>query len=308
MAGVYLNEAEQKVLDQLDYIYEALYRRGIRRYMDYQTGLVGVKRGISWQSLKEELYIEPRKGIAKKNISKDQVRRLAKTLERVGLVRIKSGPKRLIFECLLATSDKSVQNKPATIPATLTQKNASKAATLNLFEPIENKGFGIVKNKKAATSTHPKYKIPAIDPATPPSNIYISTNVDILSDFEIKKIFEEDFWKIYPQGYRVKKKQAFDIYKRKKFYASPKRETIRDDVTLRKQKHRSWLDGYVPHPTTYLNGERWEDEIQELTINGSHRKPSARENIQRVINSCFEDAESTIEEIEFSKTNITKMG
>jgi hypothetical protein len=41
------------------------------------------------------------------------------------------------------------------------------------------------------------------------------------------------------------------------------RLAILADVPKRLAEDRSWKAGYVPHPTTYLNGERWNDEIQQ---------------------------------------------
>lgn len=308
MTGVYLNDSEQAVLDQLDYIYEALYRRGIRRYMDFKTGIVGIKRGISWQSLKEELSIKPRKGISPKNISKEQVRRLAKYLEKVGLVKIKSTSKRLVFECILALSHRSVQNKPDTIPDTFYHKKYQKADRSNVYKNTMKSISS--SDLKEIPDTLNLYLEPKPDtiPDTPLyKDIYISTNVDILSDFEIKKVFEECFWKPYPQGHRVKKKQSYEKYKRKKYYLSPMKETIMNDIALRKEKHRSWIDGFVPHPTTYLNGERWNDEIQSKeNLNGNNRKINGSKgaSIARVLESCFES--STIDEP--NKANFAKVG
>ena len=59
---------------------------------------------------------------------------------------------------------------------------------------------------------------------------------------------------------KVKKQAA------KKIWAKNKLNHLVDklvrDVTNRKENCRRWKQGYVPDPTTYLNGERWEDEIQ----------------------------------------------
>jgi hypothetical protein len=37
---------------------------------------------------------------------------------------------------------------------------------------------------------------------------------------------------------------------------------------------RQWVSGYIPLPTTYLNGERWEDEIE--SPNQQHNGPLAK--------------------------------
>ena len=47
------------------------------------------------------------------------------------------------------------------------------------------------------------------------------------------------------------------------------------DVIYRKKDHVTWLDGFIPYPSTYLNGRRWEDDIQtkrpsNTTTKGNH--------------------------------------
>lgn len=67
------------------------------------------------------------------------------------------------------------------------------------------------------------------------------------------------------------------------------------DVRLRKKSDRNWLDGYAPYPATYLNNERWEDEI-EKPINGqtkTDQRPAAERpesNHARVVRMCVEAA------------------
>lgn len=64
------------------------------------------------------------------------------------------------------------------------------------------------------------------------------------------------FWQVYPK--KRKKKTALEIWRRKK----PNADTLIADVENRLANDGQWLDGFVPHPTTYLNGELWNDEIE----------------------------------------------
>lgn len=73
-----------------------------------------------------------------------------------------------------------------------------------------------------------------------------------MSDFRF-----EEFWQAYPR--KENKKKALEIWKRKKLVE--KADVIIADVKLRSTSHKSWLEGIIPHATTYLNGSRWEDEI-----------------------------------------------
>lgn len=68
----------------------------------------------------------------------------------------------------------------------------------------------------------------------------------------------DDFWREYPRD--EGKKKAREAWGRKKLDAIADR--IIADVVARKAGHGQWLDGYVPHATTYLNGERWNDAIK----------------------------------------------
>ena len=66
------------------------------------------------------------------------------------------------------------------------------------------------------------------------------------------------WWAAYPK--KVKKKNARDVWRRKRLDA--RADALIADVQRRIEGDRRWLDGYVPDPTTYLNQERWNDELQ----------------------------------------------
>lgn len=84
---------------------------------------------------------------------------------------------------------------------------------------------------------------------------------------EIKACPFDLFWAAYPK--KEDKKNAA-----KKWEAAEldgKAEMIIADVKRRTTEHRPWVEGFVPHPTTYLNGERWNDDFE------APRKAPARE-------------------------------
>lgn len=127
---------ELSALNGLPHMQQLCYLRGIRPYVDYQTGIVGIKRGVSYQSLTEALYVEPHQGIASGSPSKDQVRRAVKGLERAGLLRIESLEKRLVVRCILVSRGYSSQNKAATKPP---REAASLKVTESLTETVLNR-------------------------------------------------------------------------------------------------------------------------------------------------------------------------
>lgn len=67
------------------------------------------------------------------------------------------------------------------------------------------------------------------------------------------------FWSAYPK--KAKRKQAEAIWRRKRLDSCADR--IANDIAARLALDRRWREGFIPDPTTYLNGERWEDEIDE---------------------------------------------
>jgi len=87
----------------------------------------------------------------------------------------------------------------------------------------------------------------------------------------------DEFWKIYPK--KKDKKRAKEKFKK----IPPEKILIILDKLKQQIEHESqWKDKkYIPEPSTYLNQERWEDEITptEKTIeNVSKRKELQREN------------------------------
>ena len=65
----------------------------------------------------------------------------------------------------------------------------------------------------------------------------------------------EKFWDLYPN--KKDKKKARDKFS--KLSSDKKQQAI--DWISRLRKSDQWRKWFIPLPTTYLNGERWEDEI-----------------------------------------------
>lgn len=115
--------------------------------------------------------------------------------------------------------------------------------------------------------------------ATPPSKSGYSPSPDWATEPEVKTRIEpvvqknnyfEDFWKAYPR--KTNKGFAKKVFEKLKV----------DDVMLTKmiqaiyvQNKTVWKDKdqqYIPHPSTWLNGERWEDEIVAKPMSASDRE------------------------------------
>lgn len=111
-----INRDELAALYGSPVIRQLVYLRGIRPYMDVKTGITGIKRKISHQSIAEELYVEPRQGIKQQKFSRDQIRRAVSGLARAGVIEIQSENMHLILKCKLATLSYPAQNKVAINP------------------------------------------------------------------------------------------------------------------------------------------------------------------------------------------------
>lgn len=138
---ILLSDEEIEAMEGLPHLHRSLYIFGIRKYMDYQTGVTGIKRKISYKSLSEEVYVVPHQGYVNSGaISREALRRAVKALEKTGLITIKSNDKNLILKCNLARQDKSVQNKPDTNP---TPQADIKPDTLSEQETSKNNYTGV---------------------------------------------------------------------------------------------------------------------------------------------------------------------
>ena len=63
------------------------------------------------------------------------------------------------------------------------------------------------------------------------------------------------FWAAYPL--KKGKKAAYSAFNRQPLGII----ALLKDVKYRTENDAQWIAGYIPHASTYINGERWEDEI-----------------------------------------------
>lgn len=104
-----LDEAELDGLRGLDHSLWVLYMH-LKQFMDYETGVVGYARRISYQSISEALYIEPRQGVKGGSPHISAIRRMIDQLIKHAVIR-KSRKDTLVFKLHLADINNNVQNK-----------------------------------------------------------------------------------------------------------------------------------------------------------------------------------------------------
>lgn len=97
------------------------------------------------------------------------------------------------------------------------------------------------------------------------------------SDDELKSF--EQFWLLYPR--KQKKKDAQRIWLKNKLH-----DKISDiEPHLMKRLEGQWKETdlkYIPLPSTFLNGERWQDDISNITYSNSHSsKPKSGREVSR---------------------------
>ncbi len=254
-----INSDELGALSGLPHMQQLTYLRGIRPYMDVKSGVVGIKRRVSYQSIAEQLYIEPHQGIKSQSFSRDQVRRAVSGLVRADLITIESEGRHLILKCQLAGRGFSVQNKAAINPPQKATTNAhdENPRAMRVSED-ETAKPAIAKSSKAA--------IPHKD------NNYLY----LLSQFE-------KFWSLYPE--KKSKPVAWNAY-----------QTLNPDNTLfskimsaidsqikhreAKQMQGDWIPPWK-YPANWLTQHGWEDEISmdklQETKRASRKKHSGNE-------------------------------
>ena len=254
-----INDDELNALCGLPHMQQLAYLRGIRPYMDVMTGLVGIKRGISYQSIAEQLYVEPHQGFKTETCSRMQVRRSLSALERAGLIISQSQPLKLILKCELATRGFSVQNK-------VDPKQTQQADTFNQSHLIENKIFFEGKTLKADIGKTAKAATPLIE----------DNYIYLLSQFE-------KFWFVYPEKKsRQSAWQSFQLINPDHALFNQMLEALQKQIKNREEKQliNTWLPPWK-YPANWLTQRCWEDEMTKDNTqenkHANHRKSSGNE-------------------------------
>ncbi len=240
MMDFVINGDELAAMSGLPHIQQLAYLRGIRPYMDVKTGITGIKRRISYQSISEQLYIEPHQGIKSQSFSRDQVRRAVSGLVRAGMIEVQSDGMQLILKCPLALKHYSVQNKAAINPP---QKAATKPHEIVLV----NTEFSEDTDLKANTDEPPKAAIPLKED----NYIYLLRQFD-------------HFWRMYPE--KKSRERAFEIFQQinpDEHLLQTMLQALDSQIKARKAKeeHGEWVPAWK-FPANWLSQKCWEDEIK----------------------------------------------
>lgn len=142
----------------------------------------------------------------------------------------------------------------------------SKPFDRTLWYALTEKGKSILPKSNsplAQNRTMEKPRIGSPIPVNIPDNIPVTNNgeeSDKASDLNTERF--ESFWKAYPN--KKAKANARKAWDKLKVDGTLYTEIMRG-LSLHK-KSRDWIkdDGqFIPHPATWLNGRRWEDEVEK---------------------------------------------
>jgi hypothetical protein len=274
MDFLFINTNELSALMELPLIQRVAYLMGIRPYMDKQTCMVGIKRKISYQSLREILYVAPIAGVKTENPSQQQIRRVIKSLERAGLIAIQSTEKQLILKCILAAEDRSVQSKADMRPTPQAD--------------IRHVGCSEIKSN-TYKSTHrqdDKVKVTQAD---------IPHNSEDHCVFLCKQF--EKFWEMYPK--QQNKAQAWSEFKK----LNPDEDLFSKilgalDTQLNHYQQQQAAGIWMPnwkYPANWLAQRGWEDEINtkvaQEKVNATHQSNFTKQPIDFFWESCKSGAD-----------------
>ncbi|CDZ75799.1 hypothetical protein BN59_00057 [Legionella massiliensis] len=228
MDFLFVTTYELDALREIPLMQRVVYLMGIRPYMDRKTFMVGIKRKISYQSLRETLYVAPIKGVKTGCPSHQQMKRVIKSLARQGIIEIRSTTKNLIVKCLLANPHEPIElenkSKPESNPPTQAEQNQSL--------PPENP-----KSMKTEKPTYSKSDVKA-----QPSN-------------NLKVLYQkfEQFWQLYPlPSY---KSEAW-----KQFQQIDPDERLFAQLIDGLQKQLTTVNrsgAYWPYPASWLGQKNW---------------------------------------------------
>lgn len=280
-----INDNEIAALCGLPHIQQLSYLRGIRPYMDANTGIVGIKRGISLQSIAEQLYIEPHQGIKSENFSRAQIRRALSSLERSGLILNQSEELQLILKCQLATLGYFVQNKPVTNPS-------QQVVPFKSSQSLEDKRILGESNNKADLASPSK----AVTPLNSNNNY-----IFLLEQFK-------NFWALYPlKNSEPKTWQVFQALNPSAELINQIQTALQNQLQFvqRQQAQGIWVPNWK-NPANWLAQRCWNDPIptdqpsQEL----HHAKKRQDYRKQQARDPLWDSCQSDPEEREEPSSNV----
>ena len=102
------------------------------------------------------------------------------------------------------------------------------------------------------------------------------------------------FWEAYPKGRKVAKPKCQDFFIKKKVSEELLNQML---TTLEKyKKTKQWQTiQYIPHPMTWLNQGRWEDEVLDEHQLTTNKKPLTAQEQMKILQRMAKQKSDKIE-------------
>lgn len=224
MDFLFVTTYELDALSEIPLMQRVVYLMGIRPYMDRKTFIVGIKRKISYQSLRETLYVAPIKGVKTGCPSHQQMKRVIKSLARQGIIEIRSTTKNLIVKCLLANPYEPVEIKNEF------QSENSPPTHVEQNQPAPPKNLESMKTGK-----------PAYLSKSAPQKQSSSNLNDLYKNFE-------QFWQIYPlPSYKAEAWKQFQQINPDQALFAQIMDGLQEEITKINRSGAYW-----PYPASWL--------------------------------------------------------
>lgn len=239
----FFSSEEQKILsDEVGDLHK-LYGC-IRGYMDNETKISGIKCKMSYQAIHEHMSLPSIMGRRKVDYHPEEIVRKINRLESVGIIKRRRDLGPMVFEHLM----------PIIVDIMEEGVNPSKkGCELGCDQDPTYNAMKNNENKKLSTEvvievSHTSLNMNNIN------NIYTSFASQMEGKFK-------EFWQIYPR--KKSKGQARKTFLKLVSKNLPLADKIMDGLKkhipdLQKQMREN--PKYVPHASTWLNAEGWEDE------------------------------------------------
>lgn len=200
------------------------------------------------------------------NIGREKLNKLLSVLKKHRLITVemsREGKGRFAHAVFHVHNGENFAQDPETAPALNKEQNApctENPLTVNQ-SPVTDSYKDIDKKKKGIKET----------------DINNISATDVTHENEPCSF--DEFWNIYP--IKKNKIRARKIWERKKLNKIA--ELICNDVSHRQVNDPSWADEqFIPHPSTYLQNERWNDAVTQCTHKQHVSKNSGGDALSRV--------------------------
>ncbi len=164
-----INEAESAALMGLSLLAKTLYVIGLRCFVDYATGVVGVRRRISRQYLREVAEYVPDSGSTRKawQPSNGEIRAALEELGRAGVIaRVPRYQRALVFSLPLVIRRHSVQKRSN---RGTTDEEPTPSDAKNILDISELAGFGEAGTTDQNDNNGARNALPLLNNSTPPT-------------------------------------------------------------------------------------------------------------------------------------------